>query len=39
MAEYKLKVDAKNQKLAESTTITGDDSQIHYDVDFYSYMK
>jgi hypothetical protein len=36
---YKHKIDEKNQKLAESTSITGDDSKIHFHIDFYSKFK
>ena len=36
---YKHKIDEKNQKLAESTSITGDDSKIHFLIDFYSKFK
>jgi len=32
-------VDAQNKKIAESTSITGDDSNINYKVDFYSHLK
>jgi len=36
---FKHKIDEKNQKLAESTSITGDDSKIHFHIDFYSKFK
>lgn len=39
IAEYALMIDEKNRKVTESTTITGDDSQIHYYIDFYSHMQ
>ncbi len=38
IAEYKKKVDFQNKKVIDSTSITGDDSGIHYQVDFYSHF-
>lgn len=32
-------MEVKNKKITESTSITGDDSGIHYDVDFYTHMS
>lgn len=37
--EYKHRVDEHNKSMVESTSITGDDSQIHFSVDFYSHMQ
>jgi hypothetical protein len=37
--EHKGRVDAQNKKIAESTSITGDDSNINYKVDFYSHLR
>lgn len=39
IAKNKQQVDLENKRIAESTSITGDDSSIHYKVDFYSHMQ
>ena len=39
LAKYRHKVDELNRQIYDQTSITGDDSSIYVNVDFYSHLR